>query len=160
MGASRCAVPFHPRPPSTVYWSERAPPDTGRAGQLETKCPSSFAGLGKGPGGPCGANPAFFPVLEEVVPVISRPPPPVLSHIKDYLVSLYKTIVFLNKNNHFYKKHKKTYTKLKFLIQFFRKLYVSLTKLSIPTKNISKPTQNYKKYKKTYTKLRFSNTIH
>ena len=68
--------------------------------------------------------------------------PGVLSHIKDYLVSFAKTIVFLNKNNHFYKKHKKTYTTLKVLIQFIRKLYVSLIKPSISKNNIRKPIED------------------
>ena len=40
-----------------------------------TICPSSFAGLGKGPGGLSGANPAFLTVLEEVVLGSQATPP-------------------------------------------------------------------------------------
>ena len=47
-------------------------------------------------------------------------------------------MVFLSKTNRFYKKHKKTYTKLEFLIQFIRQLYFSLIKLSISTKKHKK----------------------
>ena len=63
-----------------------------------------------------------------------------LSHIKDYLVSFAKTIGFLNKTNHCYKKHQNTYTILKFLTPVIRQLYEN--------------------NKNTNIKLKFSNAIH